>query len=142
MIAQLIPNPFAPIPLYLIPWLFFAFVFTVVSLCTYISLVILRRFEALRFLRRSDVTKLITLFLGGMSVWLCWPTLHDYRDVTAVAKPGVSISVVTKRLGEPSQHNIHADGTQHYLYAEGMMYGYTSITTDSKGIIVHVGYAD
>ena len=76
------------------------------------------------------------------AVWLCWPTLNDYNDVAAVAKPGANIPLVTKRFGEPTEHYVLPDGTHSYLYAEGGVTGYTSIDTDATGIILGVGYVD
>jgi len=125
-----------------IPWLFFAVVFAVAFLFTWISLSILRRLEAFNFLKTFGLTASISIATGVCAIWLCWPTLNDYNDVTAVAKPGANISLVTKRFGEPTEHYVLPDGTQSYLYAEGMMTGYTSIDTDANGIILGVGYVD
>ena len=58
------------------------------------------------------------------------------------AKPGVNISAVTDKFGEPTEYYRLPDGTQSYLYAEGLVTGYTSIDTDRNGIIVYVGYVD
>jgi len=142
LIAQFIPNPFAPIPLDLVPWLFFAAVFVAVSLSTFIVFSILGRFEPLKSLKVGGITAVIAAAVGGIAVWLCWPTLHDYRVVTTIAKPGANISAVIKQFGEPSEHYVLADGSHCYLYAEGIMTGFTSIDTDPNGVIVGVAYVD
>ncbi len=140
LFAQFIPNPFAPIPLNWIPFLFFSAVFIGSCLVTWFFLKILSRAKLLGFLRSSGLAAAITI--GLLSIWLCWPNLNDYSEVVTVAKPGINISVVVSKFGQPSEIHTQADGTRTFLYAEGMMTGYTSIETDPNDIIVSVGFVD
>ena len=137
MIAQ-----FIPFTAYLAPCLFFAFVFAITSWVAWFALVALRKFAFFKSLRTSGVTPAISMSLGLIAVWLCWPNLHDYSDVAAIAKPGVHISVVVSEFGHSSQWYALPNGAQTYLYAEGLVTGYTSIETNPKGVIVNVEYVD
>lgn len=136
MIAQ-----FIPFTAHLV-WLFFGFIFIVGCLLAWCFLASLRKFAFAKLLRISGVVPGLAVLVGLFSVWLCWPNLHDYSDVTAIAKPGVDISAVIKTFGQPSEYCVKPNGSKTFLYAEGIVTGFTCIETDPKGMIVNVGYVD
>jgi len=68
--------------------------------------------------------------------------LNDSADITPVATPGTHISAVVDRFGEPTEYYESSDGTQAYLYAEGVFSGYTSIDADADGIVLRTNFID